>query len=59
MKLDLRPKDEVGVVNAKGEREHGIVHDVSPQIVWVSLDKVCIDIAFWLDDPRLSKWVSS
>lgn len=56
MKLVLHRDDEVGVENKKGVREHGIVHDVSPQIVWVSLDNVCIDIAYALDDPRLSLW---
>jgi hypothetical protein len=45
--------DEVDVRNTDGTWDHGIVHDVCAFCVWVSLDRVVLDVPMHPDDPRI------
>lgn len=47
---------DIGVLAPSGLLEHGVVHDVSVRVVWVSLDSVVVDVPFDPQDSRLQPW---
>jgi len=51
--------DEVDVCTPDGVWEHGIVHDVCVSCVWVSLDRVVLDVPMHPDDPRIRMHVEA
>lgn len=51
--------DDVAVRCPDGHVEHGVVHEVLPRVVWVSLDTVVVDVPFDPADSRLQPWVVS